>query len=103
MGSSLARRVMSGLLLGATATSLQAAPGLTTADDDGANATPRLAVIVHVDGIRADYLERFAPLLGDGGLARLSNSGAATVGSDADVAKDQLSPAPPYRPPPWAI
>lgn len=155
MGSSVVRTVLSGLLLGAAATGQQAAPEPTTAGlapQPGSSAVPRLAVIVHVDGFRADYLERFAPLLGDGGLARLQEQGAVfddaavthtvatlapglaslatgmspgragipsdhwfdrqtrrhhdavedvaaiIVGSDADVAKDHLSPAHLKRP-----
>ncbi len=79
MGSSVVRTVLSGLLLGAAATSQQAAPEPTTAElapQPGGRSAPRLAVIVHVDGFRADYLERFAPLLGDEGLARLVSQGA---------------------------
>jgi len=150
MASSVVGTILSGLLLGASAVTSQAAATVMTPDDQpqGAQApAPRLAVIVHVDGFRADYLERFAPLLGDEGLARLGSQGAVfddaaithtvaslapglaslatgvlpgqagiptdqwfdrqtrkhqdavgdvgaiIVGSDADVAKDQLSPA----------
>jgi hypothetical protein len=37
---------------------------------------PRLAVVIVVDQMRADYLERFRPFYGEGGFARLLHGGA---------------------------
>ena len=35
-----------------------------------AGPAPRLAVVISVDQMRADYLERFAPHFGEGGFRR---------------------------------
>ncbi len=37
---------------------------------------PRLAVVISVDQMRADYLERFRPYFGEGGFKRLTDQGA---------------------------
>lgn len=39
-------------------------------------APPRLAVVISVDQMRADYLERFRPYFGAGGFRRLTDDGA---------------------------
>ena len=39
------------------------------------SARPRLAVVISVDQMRADYLERYAPLYGEGGLKRFLAQG----------------------------
>ncbi|MFT7463706.1 MAG: hypothetical protein ACI9EF_002053, partial [Pseudohongiellaceae bacterium] len=74
------QRLMLGLCLSAGSSALLAAPARSTEVEEPANvsqsSTPRLAVLVHVDGFRADYLERFAPLLGQKGLSRIQSEGA---------------------------
>jgi len=37
---------------------------------------PRLTVVISIDQMRADYLERFRPYFGDGGFKRLTDEGA---------------------------
>src|SRR6478609_2580656 len=39
-------------------------------------AAPRLAVVISVDQMRADYLERFRPYFGEGGFKRFTDQGA---------------------------
>lgn len=39
-------------------------------------APPRLAVVISVDQMRADYLERFGPYFGEGGFKRFTGEGA---------------------------
>jgi predicted AlkP superfamily pyrophosphatase or phosphodiesterase len=48
---------------------------LAGCSSDAARTPPRLVVLVHVDSLRADYLERFLPLLGEGGFRRFMREG----------------------------
>lgn len=65
----LTHALMSGILLSG------ALPPLPQAGA-AADQAPRLVVLVHVDGFRADYLDRFASLLPRDGFTRLSEQGA---------------------------
>ena len=45
----------------------------------GEGKTPRLALVISIDQFRADYLDRFAPYLGEGGFKLLRASGLEYV------------------------
>jgi predicted AlkP superfamily pyrophosphatase or phosphodiesterase len=78
------------LLSGASATCLEAQPfGDSVAS--AAPARPSLVVLVTVDQLRADYLERFAPQL-VGGLGRLARGGAVFTNAHQDHAITETAP-----------
>ena len=53
--------------------------------------SPTLVVLITVDQLRADYLDRFAPQL-DGGLARLARDGARFTNAVHDHAIPETAP-----------
>ncbi len=91
-----------GALLIASCTTIQELPGQAPPSELAASASaplktargskPKLVVLVHVDSFRADYLTRFEPLLGDGGLKRLMREGSFV--REARVSHTVSLPAP---------
>lgn len=69
------RLILPGLLILALFLGLRSIPPSSAAEPSKAE-TPRLAVLVYIDQLRADYLTRWDELFGAGGFHRLENEGA---------------------------
>jgi predicted AlkP superfamily pyrophosphatase or phosphodiesterase len=78
------------LSAGASATRLRAQSGADPAAP-ASPARPTLVVLVTIDQLRADYLERFAPQL-VGGLGRLARGGAVFTNAHQDHAITETAP-----------
>ncbi|HEX2100137.1 MAG TPA: alkaline phosphatase family protein, partial [Candidatus Synoicihabitans sp.] len=69
-----------GSAFGAWLVALALGLGVTTARAGGeATPPPRLALLIVVDQMRGDYLERFAPWFVDGGFRRMMKDGATFI------------------------
>ena len=67
-------------------------PALQPAKPAAESGLPRLVVLLHVDSFRADYLERFGPLLSEDGFARLLREGAVFSEARVDHTSSELGP-----------
>lgn len=63
----------------------------STAEAPIQDGTPRLVLLLVVDQMRGDYLDRFSPLFG-GGLARLRDTGQLFTNAEQDHASTSTSP-----------
>ena len=79
------------VLLAAATGGAQGAPTRASTAPNAAPAPPSLVVLVTVDQLRADYLDRFAGQLG-GGLARLLRGGARFTNAHHDHAITETAP-----------
>jgi predicted AlkP superfamily pyrophosphatase or phosphodiesterase len=85
------RSILITVTLAVTASVALASMRARTAITTRSQTEPRLVVLVVVDQMRADYLDRFAPLL-KGGLARLVKSGVRFTEAHHDHAITETAP-----------